>query len=115
MGPSDQPDFVNAVAAIRTALAPEDLLDVTQQIEQQQGRQRLRHWGPRTIDIDILLYADLSCETPRLTIPHPGLTCRDFVILPLYEIAPDLILPGGQVLAELQQYAQGHILPSEDA
>lgn len=95
MGPSDQPDYLNAVAAIETALAPYDLLGALQQIEQGQGRVRAERWGPRTIDLDILLYGDRLIAEPGLRVPHAGLLQRAFVLVPLLEIAPDLVLPAG--------------------
>ena len=102
MGPQDQPDYVNAVAALDTQLSAERLLDVLQQIEQQQGRQRkANRWGPRTLDLDILLYGNDVINTERLTVPHYGLRQREFVLYPLYEIAPALQLPDGTVLSSL--------------
>ncbi|MBU2115173.1 MAG: 2-amino-4-hydroxy-6-hydroxymethyldihydropteridine diphosphokinase [Gammaproteobacteria bacterium] len=102
MGPQDQPDYVNAVAAIDTRLLPEQLLDALQQIEQQQGRSRkAERWGPRTLDLDILLYGDQVIATERLTVPHYGLREREFVLYPLYEIATTLSLPDGTVLSSL--------------
>ena len=102
MGPQDQPDYGNAVAAIDTRLPPEQLLDALQQIEQQQGRVRkAERWGPRTLDLDILLYGDQVIATERLTVPHYGLREREFVLYPLYEIAPTLSLPDGTVLSSL--------------
>ena len=93
MGPQDQPDFINAVALILTRLTPLELLRSLQQLEQHYGRIRKEKWGPRTLDLDILLYGDEWIKTDVLTIPHPGLKERDFVLKPLYEIAPELILP----------------------
>lgn len=102
MGPSDQPDYVNAVAAIDTGLPPLDLLDHTQRIELEFGRERKdERWGPRTLDLDILLYGDLQLESERLTVPHYGMKVREFVLYPLAEIAPDLQLPDGSAVAEL--------------
>lgn len=101
LGPQDQPDYVNAVAEIDTDLAPLTLLDALQQIEHQQGRVRLRRWGERTLDLDILLYADQQIHSERLTVPHYDMHHREFVIVPLFDLAPDLILPTGQPLAEL--------------
>ena len=94
MGPQDQPDFINAVAALDTELEPLELLKYLQKIEDQQGRERniIQRWGPRTLDLDILLYGDVYLHTEKLTIPHPGLSYRNFVLLPLREIAPDLKL-----------------------
>ncbi|MDP2714965.1 2-amino-4-hydroxy-6-hydroxymethyldihydropteridine diphosphokinase [Rheinheimera sp.] len=102
MGPQDQPDYVNAVAAIDTTLGAEQLLDALQQIEQQQGRKRkAERWGPRTLDLDILLYGDQVIATERLTVPHYGLRVREFVLYPLHDIAPQLSLPDGTVLSSL--------------
>lgn len=86
MGPQDQPDYLNAVVKLATDLAPLDLLDVLQNIEQQSGRVRLRHWGERTLDLDLLLYDHIEMQHPRLNIPHVGLRERDFVILPLFDV-----------------------------
>lgn len=110
MGPADQPDYVNAVVTATTELEPLALLDYLQAIEQQFGRQRLRHWGPRTLDLDILLVDDLVSTSERLTLPHPGLTERDFVVVPLAELAPTLVLPNGQTLQQLKQSMQHHDL-----
>lgn len=92
IGPQDQDDFINAVVELSTSLEPEELLTVAQAIEEKQGRVRERHWGPRTLDIDILYYEGLSRATDTLTIPHPRMTERAFVLIPLYDLAPDLIL-----------------------
>jgi 2-amino-4-hydroxy-6-hydroxymethyldihydropteridine diphosphokinase len=94
MGPQDQPDYVNAVAQIRTALEPGVLLDALQAIEQAHGRVRSQHWGPRTLDLDILLYGDAVIDTPRLKVPHPGIAERNFVLYPLAEIDGDHEIPG---------------------
>lgn len=102
MGPQDQPDYVNAVACVKTALKPEQLLDLTQAIELEHGRVRKEErWGPRTLDIDILLFGNDVIDTPRLTVPHYGLTEREFVVYPLLEIAPTLVLPNNQSLADI--------------
>ena len=107
-GPQDQPDFVNACAVIETALGPEALLDALQAIERQMGRVRQRHWGERVIDLDLLLYGELTLATPRLTVPHPWMHRRDFVLVPLADIAPDWPVPGmgrvRDVLARLDEY-----------
>lgn len=100
MGPQDQPDYINAVVCVETLLSAHQLLDSLQAIEQQHGRIRKRHWGERTLDLDILVFADKVIADKRLTVPHPGLAERAFVIYPLAEIAPDLIIPG---LGELKQ------------
>ncbi|WP_289028315.1 2-amino-4-hydroxy-6-hydroxymethyldihydropteridine diphosphokinase [uncultured Paraglaciecola sp.] len=102
MGPQDQPDYVNSVALIETQLLPEVLLDHTQAIENEQGRQRTgERWGPRTLDLDILLYGQQVISTKTLTVPHYGMQQREFVLYPLYEITPDLVLPDGKILSEL--------------
>jgi len=98
MGPQDQPNYINAVVEIKTSLAPEVLLDQLQTIESAHGRQRSVKWGARTLDLDILLYGDRHIDTDRLCIPHPGMRERNFVIHPLYEIAPELQLPDGTAL-----------------
>mgnify|MGYP006172180375 CR=1 FL=1 len=98
-----QPDYVNAVACFETNLTPLDLLDALQAIERQQGRTRSIHWGPRTLDLDILLIDDLQLQHPRLQVPHPFLSQRNFVLVPLEELAPDLQLPNGDKVADLVQ------------
>ncbi|EMH4158344.1 2-amino-4-hydroxy-6-hydroxymethyldihydropteridine diphosphokinase [Serratia marcescens] len=100
LGPQNQPDFLNAVVALDTLLPPEQLLDHTQAIERNQGRVRKdKRWGPRTLDLDIMLYGDKVIHTERLTVPHYGLKEREFMLYPLAEIAPDLIFPDGEPLA----------------
>lgn len=94
VGMTDQPDFLNAAAAIRTTLTPQELLACILQLEQQLGRVRTVRWGPRTIDIDILVFGSKEINQPQLTVPHPRLEKRLFVLVPLAEIAPDLRLPG---------------------
>ncbi|MGB0835197.1 MAG: 2-amino-4-hydroxy-6-hydroxymethyldihydropteridine diphosphokinase [Psychrobium sp.] len=102
MGPSDQPDYVNAVAMLETNLEPLALLDALQHIEQTQGRVRkAERWGPRTLDLDILLINNSTIDIPRLTVPHYGMREREFVLYPLLEIAPQLILPDGTALEQL--------------
>lgn len=107
LGPQDQPDYINAVAALDTTLEPDPLLDALQAIEAAQGRVRARRWGPRTLDLDLLLYGDEVLVTQRLTVPHPGLGERNFVLYPLYELAPDLVLPDGHVLRDLVARCDG--------
>ncbi|MBU0498536.1 MAG: 2-amino-4-hydroxy-6-hydroxymethyldihydropteridine diphosphokinase [Gammaproteobacteria bacterium] len=95
MGPQDQPDFVNAVVEIETDLEPEALLDTLIGIEDAHGRERNgKRWGPRTLDLDLLAYGEEIIETERLTVPHPGIPTRSFVLKPMAEIAPHLVLPG---------------------
>jgi len=96
MGPQDQPDFLNAVAGLKTTLSANELLLQLQGIEQQHGRIREQHWGPRTLDLDLLLYGDQVINTGNLQVPHPGIPERGFVLYPLYEIAPDLEIPTGE-------------------
>lgn len=98
-----QPDYLNAVAKLTTGLAPLSLLDALQSIEHAQKRVRREHWGPRTIDLDILLIDDLTLNDPRLTVPHPYLTQRNFVLAPLRDLEPTLVLPGGQSVDQLLQ------------
>ena len=95
LGPPDQPDYINAVAVLETSLDPLALLAALRAIEQHHGRRRDgTHWGPRTLDLDILLYGDLQQHTPELTLPHPGLHERGFVLYPLFDVAPELQIPG---------------------
>lgn len=102
MGPQDQPDYVNAVMAVVTELSPIDLLRSLQAIENNHGRVRLgERWTARTLDLDILLYDDKIIEIPDLIVPHIGLTERAFVLYPLYEIAPQLTIPGKGKLVDL--------------
>ena len=101
MGPQDQPDYINAVVAIDTMLPPLELLDCTQAIENALGRVRkAQRWGPRTLDLDILLYGDETIDCPRLTVPHYGMKQREFVLYPLAEIAPELRFPDGTSLQD---------------
>ncbi|HEY8104324.1 MAG TPA: 2-amino-4-hydroxy-6-hydroxymethyldihydropteridine diphosphokinase [Gaiellaceae bacterium] len=105
VGNTDQPRFLNGVAALETTLAPRELLDVLLSVEQGLGRERRERWGPRTIDLDLLLYGDETVAEPGLTVPHPRLHERRFVLEPLAELDPELLVPGrGRVkdlLAEL--------------
>ena len=95
IGVTDQNDFINAVALIETELDPTDLLDAILDVEKIVGRVRNLRWGSRVIDIDILIYDDVEISTLELTIPHPEMMNRAFVLIPLAEIAPDLELPWG--------------------
>lgn len=101
VGPADQPDFINAVAQLETRLSPLALLDQLQALEQRHGRIRERRWGPRTLDLDLLLFDAQCLATPRLTLPHPEMTQRAFVLVPLAEITPTLVLPDGHDVASL--------------
>lgn len=101
LGPQDQPDYLNAALALDTDLEPEALLDHTQRIELQQGRVRkAERWGPRTLDLDIMLFGERIIDTPRLTVPHYDMHNRGFMLWPLAEIAPDLRFPDGTTLCE---------------
>lgn len=101
VGPAGQPDYINAVALLNTQLSPIALLDALQAIEQTHRRVRIQHWGPRTLDLDILLIDNQTINSERLTVPHPFMTQRNFVLYPLADIAPDLILPCGTALKTL--------------
>ena len=114
MGYLDQPDFVNAVARISTELSPEALLDALLAIEVRHGRRREFPNAPRTLDLDVLLYDALQLTTPRLTLPHPRMGSRAFVLRPLQELAPDLEIPGqGTLSALLAQCAHQQVTPLE--
>ena len=93
-GPVAQPEFVNAVAALLTQLSPQEFLAALKQIEARMGRAApIVRWGPRRIDLDLLVYGDVSLEEPDITVPHPGIPERAFVLVPFAEIAPDLLVP----------------------
>lgn len=108
MGPQDQPDYVNAVLSIETQLEPLVLLDELQRIENEQGRIRLRRWGERTLDLDMLLYGKLEMQSERLTLPHYDLQNREFVVVPLFDIAPELMLPNGSAVKNLRENFNAH-------
>ena len=111
MGGASQPDFINAVAKVSTDLYPMELLAILQEIEQQHHRVRTaERWGPRTLDLDILLYGDLEMHTKELQIPHPGISEREFVLIPLQEIAENLIIPGKGSLRGLIEKLPQHQL-----
>lgn len=102
MGPADQPDYVNSVISVETSLAPHDLLKCLQRIENQQGRVRIgERWGPRTLDLDILIFGDEIIRTADLIVPHIGIADRAFVLYPLAEIAPCIFVPGKGLLQDL--------------
>lgn len=105
----DQPDYINAVAEITTSLAPLELLNQLQSLEQSQGRIKRRHWGERCIDLDILLYGDEELQSERLNLPHHEMTNRSFVVQPLLEIAPDLRLPDGRRLDSITPEFDGNL------
>lgn len=101
MGPQDQPDYINAVVQLGTDFEPLALLDALQELEHIHRRVRKQHWGPRTLDLDMLLYNQETINHARLQVPHPGLTQRNFVLYPLAEINSQLSLPNGTSLQQL--------------
>lgn len=101
VGPQDQDDYINAVVKLETDLNPTDLLDCLQAIEHGQGRERRQHWGPRTLDLDILLFGDQIIHNKRLTIPHIEMCNRPFVLVPLTEIEPDCFIPEKGLVTDL--------------
>ena len=104
VGPGSQGDYVNAVAHISTTLGATRLLHELQAIEHQQGRERIQRWGPRTLDIDILTYGEATIASADLQVPHPRIAERAFVLVPLLEIAPTLLLPDGTSVRSLLDY-----------
>ena len=101
-GRTDQPDFLNAVAELETEQGPEELLDVLLSLEREHGRVRRERWGPRTLDLDLLLHGDRILRTPALEVPHPRLAGRRFVLEGLAELCPDRVVPGlGRTVREL--------------
>ncbi|MFM7274591.1 MAG: 2-amino-4-hydroxy-6-hydroxymethyldihydropteridine diphosphokinase [Gammaproteobacteria bacterium] len=103
IGPGTQSDYLNGVLQLATSLGPLELLDALQAIENAAGRVRAERWGPRTLDLDLLLYDDTVMTHERLSLPHPRLGERNFVVFPLYDLAPGLVLPGGQRLEALRE------------
>lgn len=102
MGPQDQPDYLNAVASLQTSIDAHELLRVLQEIEHTHGRVRTgTRWGARTLDLDLLLYGDEIIDSPTLTVPHAGIADRSFVLWPLAELAPELIIPKHGKISEL--------------
>ena len=100
-GPQDQPDYINAVAQFETSLAAHDLLAVLQKIEKNNDRVRDgKHWGARTLDLDLLLYGNIIIDTETLVVPHPWMCKRSFVLYPLQELSPHLVFPDGRTLTE---------------
>lgn len=100
-GKTDQPEFLNQVASLDTCLAARELLQELLDIEKDMGREQTERWGPRIIDLDLLLYGDQTIEEPDLVVPHPWLTKRAFALTPLLEIAPELKMPDGRYLREI--------------
>ena len=103
MGPEDQPNFINTVVEIKTSMSATELLDSCQSIERGQGRIKTRHWGERSVDLDILLFSDQKIELDNLTVPHPGISLRDFVYMPLLKINPEIVIPGKGLLKDIVQ------------
>lgn len=114
VGPGKQDDYINAVAELGTTLSPDHLLDALHAIEKNQQRIRQQRWGPRTLDLDLLLYGDKTIDTPQLQVPHPRLHQRDFVLRPLLDISPNLRLPNGTLIQSLLQHAQDNQLRQLD-
>ncbi|BBL19838.1 MULTISPECIES: 2-amino-4-hydroxy-6-hydroxymethyldihydropteridine diphosphokinase [Acinetobacter] len=108
MGPQDQPHYYNAVAQLETVLEPLPLLDQLQAFEQEAGRVRLRRWGERTLDLDLLLYGQQSIQHERLNVPHIGLLERDFVVIPLLDLNVSLSV-NGQLLQQLDLVQQSEL------
>jgi 2-amino-4-hydroxy-6-hydroxymethyldihydropteridine diphosphokinase len=106
LGKTDQPDFLNMVVEIDTELQPGPLLKQVKQIEAAQGRTPGEHWGPRPVDVDILLYGDRKVDTPTLVIPHPRMWERAFVLRPLADLAPDLLAPDGTLITKLLEHEE---------
>ena len=94
LGNIDQPEYINAVVELDTELSASKLLGKMHEIEEKHGRVRTQHWGPRSLDLDLLLYGDHHIEDKKLTVPHPGISARNFVLGPLLEIAPEIVIPG---------------------
>lgn len=113
MGPQDQPDYLNAAVELKTSLDPLALLDQLQAFEQQAGRVRLRHWGERTLDLDLLLFDEQQIQHPRLIVPHVGLLERDFVMIPLLDLDPTIMV-GGQALSTLEVVKASSLKPVQD-
>lgn len=101
LGPGEQADYINGAALLETSLSPEDLLDALQEIEQNHRRVRIERWGPRTLDLDILLYNNDVIDSDRLTIPHKEMTQRNFVLKPLLDIDSKLTLPDGRLVGDI--------------
>lgn len=108
MGPQDQPHYLNAVVQLDTTLAPLALLDQLQRFELEAGRMRLRHWGERSLDLDLLMYGQQQIENERLTVPHVGILVRDFVLLPLLDLDAHLQL-NGHALKDLELVQQASL------
>ena len=107
MGPQDQPDFVNAVVGLLTRMGPRELLEALLGIERSMGRDRQERWGPRIIDLDLIWMVGEVIDEPGLTLPHPGVSERNFVLYPLCDIAPQLMIPGHGKVVDLRARVHG--------
>jgi 2-amino-4-hydroxy-6-hydroxymethyldihydropteridine diphosphokinase len=107
MGPQDQPHFVNALAGLLTQLSARELLDALLDIERTVGRNRAERWGPRILDLDLVWISGATIDEPGLTVPHPGVSERNFVLYPLCDIAPTLVIPGHGRVADLKSSVSG--------
>jgi 2-amino-4-hydroxy-6-hydroxymethyldihydropteridine diphosphokinase len=107
MGPQDQPDFVNAAAGLLTQLTPQQLLETLLEIERSMGRTHRERWGARVIDLDLVWMVDTAVNEPGLTVPHPGVSIRNFVLYPLADIAPSLLIPGIGTVLDLKHSVGG--------
>jgi 2-amino-4-hydroxy-6-hydroxymethyldihydropteridine diphosphokinase len=107
MGPQDQPDFINAAVGFLTTLSPRELLTELLSIERGMGRNREARWGPRVIDLDLLWMVDAPVAEPGLTVPHPGVSIRNFVLYPLADIAPTITIPGIGTVLDLKHSVSG--------
>jgi len=114
IGPSDQGPYLNAVALVDTGLAARPFLEACQEVERGRGRERLVRWGPRTLDIDLLLFGDEIHDEPGLTVPHPRLTARRFVLEPLVDVLPEGSMPDGPRFAILLEAVAGQGVESVD-
>ena len=107
MGPQDQPDFINAAVGFLTTLSPRELLTELLGIERDMGRSRQERWGPRVIDLDLIWMLDVVVAEPGLTVPHPGVSIRNFVLYPLADIAPTIKIPGMGTVLDLKRSVGG--------
>jgi 2-amino-4-hydroxy-6-hydroxymethyldihydropteridine diphosphokinase len=107
MGPQDQPDFVNAAVGLLTQLSSKQLLAALLEIERSMGRIQRERWGARVIDLDLVWMVDAAVDEPGLTVPHPGVSIRNFVLYPLADIAPTLMIPGNGTVLDLKHSVGG--------
>jgi 2-amino-4-hydroxy-6-hydroxymethyldihydropteridine diphosphokinase len=107
MGPQDQPDYVNAVAGLLTRLTAREMLAELLELERAAGRERRQRWGPRVLDLDLVWMGGSAIDEPALTLPHPGVSERNFVLYPLFDIAPELVIPGHGRVADLKARVGG--------